>query len=81
MNMKLSKQVLIVVLCCLLVQFSAQADSYGPTSQSNEQSPAPPVQQSIQELQQLVATSSGPPPSNRPTLSHSDLNVVYVPAL
>ena len=55
MNIKLSKQVLIVLLCCLLVQFSAQADSYGPTSQSNEQSPAPPVRQSPQELQQFVA--------------------------
>src|SRR3989442_10122569 len=55
MNMKLSKQVLIVLLCCLLVQFSAQAGSYGLTSQSNEQSPSPPVQQSPQELQQLVA--------------------------
>src|SRR3989441_3869686 len=55
MNMKLSKQVLIVLLCCLLVQFTAQAGSYGPTGQSNQQSPAPPAQQSPQELQQLVA--------------------------
>src|SRR5712692_7815605 len=55
MNMKLSKQVLIVLLCCLLVQFSAQAGSYGLTSQSNEQLASPPVQQSPQELQQLVA--------------------------
>ena len=55
MNMKLSKQVFIVLLCCLLVQFTAQAGPYGPKSQSNEQSPAPPTQQSPQELQQLVA--------------------------
>ena len=53
--MKLSKQVLILLLCCLLVQFTAQADSYGPASQSDQQPPAAPVQQSPQELQQLVA--------------------------
>jgi len=40
---------------CLLVRSTAQADSYGPMSQSNEQSPTPPAQQSPQELQQLVA--------------------------
>src|SRR5713226_9223372 len=55
MNIKLSKQVLVVLLSCLLVQFTAQAGSYGPTAQSNEQSPAPPVKQTPQELQQLVA--------------------------
>ena len=55
MNIKLSKQVLVVLLSCLLVQFTAQAGSYGPTGQSNEQSPAPPVKQSAQELRQLVA--------------------------
>src|SRR5712671_4632181 len=53
--MKLSKQLLILLLCCLLVRSTAQADSYGPMSQSNEQSPAPLAQQSPQELQQLVA--------------------------
>ncbi len=53
--MKLSKQLLILLLCCLLVRSTAQADSYGPMSQSNEQSPTPPAQQSPQELQQLVA--------------------------
>jgi hypothetical protein len=53
--MKLSKQVLILLLCCLLVQFTAQADSYGPASQSDQQPPTAPVQQSPQELQQLVA--------------------------
>src|SRR6266850_1450722 len=53
--MKLPKQVLILLLCCLLVRFTAQAESFGPTGQSNEQSPAAPVQQSPQELQQLVA--------------------------
>jgi hypothetical protein len=55
MKMKLSKQVLIVLLCCFLVQFTAQGESYGPSGQSSDQAPAPPVQQSPQELQQLVA--------------------------
>ena len=53
--MKLSKQVLILLLCCLLVRFTAQADSFGPTGQSNEQSPTAPMQHSPQELQRLVA--------------------------
>ncbi len=53
--MKLFKQVLILLLCCLLVRFTAQAESFGPTGQSSEQSPISPVQQSPQELQQLVA--------------------------
>src|SRR5580765_2016119 len=53
--MRLSKQVLILLLSCLLVRFTAQAQSFGPAGQSNEQSPAPPVQHSPQELQQLVA--------------------------
>ena len=53
--MKLSKRLLILLLCCLLARFTAQADSYDPTSQSSEQSPAPAPQQSPQELQQLVA--------------------------
>src|ERR1700680_4173674 len=53
--MKLSKQILTLLLCCLLVQFTAQAESFGPTGQSNEQAPTPPVQQTPQELQQLVA--------------------------
>ncbi len=58
--MKSSKQLLILLLCCLLVRSTAQAaDSYGPMSQSNEQPPTPPAQQSPQEspqqLQQLVA--------------------------
>jgi Protein of unknown function (DUF3300) len=55
MNMKLSKQVLIVLICCLLVRITAQADPYGPTDQSSEQSAAPAEQQSPEELQQLVA--------------------------
>jgi hypothetical protein len=53
--MKLSKRLLILLVCCLLVQFTAQADSYDLTGQSNEQSPASAPQQSPQELQQLVA--------------------------
>src|SRR5260370_20536291 len=55
MNMKFLKQFLIVLLCCLLVQFTAQAGSYGPMGQSSEQTPTPPVKQSPQQLQQLVA--------------------------
>ena len=55
MKTKLSKQVLIVFLSCLLVQFSAQADSYGPMSQSDQQPPPASAQLSPQELQQLVA--------------------------
>src|SRR5260370_30573449 len=54
MNMKFLKQVLIVLLSCLLVQFTAQAGSYGPMGQSSDQAPAPPVKQSPQQLQQLV---------------------------
>src|SRR6202166_47753 len=53
--MKLSKQVLILLLCCLLVRFTAQAESFGSTGQSNEQSPTAPMQHSPQELQRLVA--------------------------
>ena len=55
MTIKLSKQVLTVFLCCLLVQFTAQGASDGPRGQSSEQSPTPPAQQSSQDLQQLVA--------------------------
>src|SRR6266699_4573017 len=58
MNMKkISKRVLTVVLCGLLVQFTAQANYYSPTGQSNEQTqePASAPQLSPQELQQLVA--------------------------
>src|SRR3981189_1624502 len=55
MKMKLSGQALIVFLCSLLVQFTAQASSNGPGGQSGEQSPTHTVLQSPQELQQLVA--------------------------
>jgi hypothetical protein len=53
--MKLSKQVLILLLCFSLVRFTAQAASFGPTGQSNEQASAPTVKQSPQQLRQLVA--------------------------
>src|SRR5437870_6001191 len=53
--MKLSKQVLILLLCCSLVRFTAQAESFAPAGQSNEQQPAPPAKQTPQQLQQLVA--------------------------
>src|SRR5467141_4719117 len=55
MNIKLSKQILAVLLSCLLVQFTAQAGSNGARGQSNEQSPTPAAKQSAQELRQLVA--------------------------
>jgi len=54
--MKLSKQVLILLLCCLLVRFHGAAESFGPTGQSNEQRHAARATVS-QELQQLVARS------------------------
>jgi hypothetical protein len=55
MNTKVTKQVLTVFLCCWLVQSTAQANSYGPTGQSSQQSSAPGEKLSPQELQQLVA--------------------------
>ena len=53
--MKLSKQVFVVVLCFLLVGFTAQSDAHGHITQSNDQPSATPGKQSPQELQQLVA--------------------------
>jgi hypothetical protein len=55
MNMNLFKQVVIVFLCGSFVRLTAQAISYDPIGQSNKQSVNPAVQQSPQELQQLVA--------------------------
>src|SRR5260370_6242858 len=58
MNMKkMSKRVLTVVLCGMLVQFTAQANYYSPTGQSNvqTQAPASAPQLSPQQIQQLVA--------------------------
>jgi len=57
MNTKMSKRVLRVVLSSLLVQFTARANSYTPTGQSNEpaQAPASATQLSPQQIQQLVA--------------------------
>jgi hypothetical protein len=59
---KIFKQVLAVLLCGLLVQFSAQAESLAPASQSSDQAPASQspqesatVKQTPQQLQQLVA--------------------------
>jgi hypothetical protein len=61
--MEFLKQILVVTLCSLLVEFSAQAGSSDTTGQTNAQSPAspvqqsqaPPVRESTQQLQQLVA--------------------------
>jgi hypothetical protein len=55
MNTKLTKQLLMGLMCCLLLQFTVQAGSFGPAGQSDEQSAAPTMQQSAQDLQQLVA--------------------------
>lgn len=53
--MKLSKQIFVLLLCCLLVRFTAQAESFELMGPSDQQSPTPPPKQSPQELQQLVA--------------------------
>ena len=55
MKMKLTKRVVTGLLCCLLLQFTTQAGSYGPAGQSSEQTPPQTMQQTPQELQQLVA--------------------------
>jgi hypothetical protein len=52
---KISKQALVVLLCGLLVEFTAQVDAYGFVAQSNDQPAASPAKQFPQELQQLVA--------------------------
>jgi hypothetical protein len=54
--MKLAKQMFVVLLSCLLVGLTTQADdAHGSTGQSNNQPPVAPGKQSPQELQQLVA--------------------------
>jgi hypothetical protein len=55
MNKTLTKQVVTGILCSLLLQLTAQAGSYVPADQSDQQGPTQPMQQSAQELQQLVA--------------------------
>ena len=52
---KIFKQVLVVLLCGILVEFTAQVDAYGSMGQSNGQPAASPAKQSPQELNQLVA--------------------------
>jgi len=52
---KIFKQVLVVLLCGLLVDFTSQVDAYGSMPQSNDQPAASPAKQSPRELQQLVA--------------------------
>jgi hypothetical protein len=54
MSMNFMKQVFTVLLCCLLVQFTSQAATYGATSQSTDSATAAP-ELSARELQQLVA--------------------------
>src|SRR5438874_517857 len=55
MKMNLSKRILVALLRCLLVQFTAQACSYTSASQSGQQPQGPAAGQTPQELQQLVA--------------------------
>ena len=52
---KLSKQIFVVLLSCLFLGFTALPDAYCSTVQSTDQPPASSVQESPQELQQLVA--------------------------
>jgi Protein of unknown function (DUF3300) len=57
--MKLFKQILTLLLCCLLVRSTTEAEPFGSAGQSDTQTqgqaPPAPVQQTPQELQQLVA--------------------------
>jgi hypothetical protein len=53
--MKLSKQVVILFLCSLLVQFNTQAGQSSSSGQSNGQAPGSAPRLSPQEIQQLVA--------------------------
>jgi Protein of unknown function (DUF3300) len=53
--MNLFKQVLTLLLCGFLVEFTVQADAYSPLRQASEQAAAPEAKLSPQELQQLVA--------------------------
>jgi hypothetical protein len=55
MKMNLSKRILVFLVSCLLVRFTAQTEVFGSTGQSSGQPPAPAPQQSPKELQQLVA--------------------------
>src|SRR5205807_9091607 len=55
MKMNLSKRILVALLSCLLVQFTAQAGSYTSASESGQQPQGPAAGQTPQELQQLVA--------------------------
>jgi hypothetical protein len=55
MKTNLSKRMLVLLVCCLLVQFTTQASSYTSASQSGQQSQAPAAGHAPQELQQLVA--------------------------
>jgi hypothetical protein len=55
MKMNLSKRILVMLVCCLLVQYAAQAGSYAFAGQSGQQSQAPAAGHTPQELQQLVA--------------------------
>ena len=55
MNTNVLKRIFAVLLCGLLVQFTAQAGSFAQANPSSQQSPAPATQQTPEELQQLVA--------------------------
>jgi hypothetical protein len=55
MKTKLMKQVLAILLCCLLVQFTARAQASGTGSQSDQQTPVAAAKPSAEELRQIVA--------------------------
>src|SRR5258708_32006501 len=55
MKMKLTKQILAVLLCGLLVQFTVPVESYGAGSQSDQQAPASASKPTPKELGQLLA--------------------------
>jgi hypothetical protein len=55
MDMKLTKWILVLFMCSLPVRFTTQATAYGVAEQSNEQTLVPTMNQSPQDLQQLVA--------------------------
>jgi Protein of unknown function (DUF3300) len=55
MKTNLSERIFVLLSCCLLVQFTAQAGSYPSASQSGQQSQPQSVGHTPQELQQLVA--------------------------
>src|SRR4051794_35635704 len=52
---RIFKQGLVVLLCGILVEFTAQVNAYGSVPESSDQPIASPTKQSPNELRQLVA--------------------------